>query len=194
MSIPAPSKSRTSPASWFVPSLDGAEMRRCAGSTLTSVEKCRRATSAARARSASLATAISIRFPPTRSLSSSEVPSAITRPASTTAIRFAKFVGLFEVLRGQQDGRALADERADHAPHLAAASRIEPGRRLVQEEDGGQKNERCRQVEAPPHAARVRLGDAAGGIGQVELHEQFIGASPGVPSREVIEPSDHLEV
>ena len=33
-----------------------------------------------------------------------------------------------------------------------------------------------------------------GGIGQIELDEQFFGAALSVPSREVIQPPDHLQV
>ena len=43
-----------------------------------------------------------------------------------------QLVGFLEVLRRQQNGRALTHERADHAPHLAAAARVEPRGRLIE--------------------------------------------------------------
>ena len=45
-----------------------------------------------------------------------------------------ELVGLLEVLRAQQDGRARARERADDVPHLVARARVQPGGRLVEVE------------------------------------------------------------
>ena len=50
------------------------------------------------------------------------VPRAMTLPRSITAIRSAELVGLLHVLRGQQHGRAVGDERVDHVPQLVRGS------------------------------------------------------------------------
>src|SRR4029077_20878112 len=44
-------------------------------------------------------------------------------------------VGFVEVLGGEEDGDAIGHQLADDVPHRAAAAWIEPGRRLVQEDD-----------------------------------------------------------
>jgi ABC-2 type transport system ATP-binding protein len=46
-------------------------------------------------------------------------------------------VGLLEVLGGEEDGHAAADELGDHVPHVRAAARVQAGRRLVEEEHVG---------------------------------------------------------
>ena len=48
--------------------------------------------------------------------------------------RVGQLVGLLQVLGGEQDGHAFVDQVADGAPELLAAARVQPGRRLVQEE------------------------------------------------------------
>ena len=83
------------------------------------------------------------RSPPTRSLSSSGVPSAMTRPRSITAIEVGQAVGLVEVLRGQQHRRALGHQPLDRRPHLQPAARVQAGRGLVEEEHGRAGDERA---------------------------------------------------
>ena len=88
-------------------------------------------------------------------------------------------VGLVEVLRGQQDRRALGHQALDRRPHLEAAARVEAGRRLVEEEHGRAGDERGAQVEAPAHAARVRLDRAIGRVDEIEALEQLLPAALG---------------
>ena len=45
-----------------------------------------------------------------------------------------QLVRLLQILRGEQNGRAAADQRAHRLPHLGTAARVEPGRRLVEEQ------------------------------------------------------------
>src|SRR5437763_309520 len=45
-----------------------------------------------------------------------------------------QLVGLLQILRGEQDGRAVAHPIADDVPHREPARRVEPGGRLVEEE------------------------------------------------------------
>ena len=93
--------------------------------------------------------------PPTWRLSVRASPRAITRPWSTTTISSREAVGLLEVLRGQEDRRALADERVEHVPQLVAGARVEAGGRLVEEQHRRARDERRRQVEPAAHAAGV---------------------------------------
>src|ERR1700730_11876354 len=53
----------------------------------------------------------------------------------------SQLIRFLQVLRGQQDGRAVLDQRADHAPHLSPAPRVQPGGRLVEKEHRWQQNE-----------------------------------------------------
>ena len=69
-----------------------------------------------------------------RSLSSSEVPSAIRRPWSITAIVSARRSASSRYCVVSSDRRAFGDEPLDHLPQAQAAARIEAGRRLVEEQ------------------------------------------------------------
>ncbi len=60
-------------------------------------------------------------------------------------------VGLFEVLGGEQHGRAGSDELADRLPQREAALGIEPGCRLVQEQHRRLMHQRRGDVETPAH-------------------------------------------
>ncbi len=75
--------------------------------------------------------------------------------------RVGEAIGLVEVLGGQEDGHTRRDELPDDLPHDAPASRVEPCRRLVEEDDPGIADERHGQVEAPAHAAGVGRRPAA---------------------------------
>jgi hypothetical protein len=70
-----------------------------------------------------------------------------------------ELVGLLEVLRAEQHRGALGDERPDDLPHLVARARVEPGGRLVEEEQLGRDDEAGRDVEAAAHAAREVLDE-----------------------------------
>ena len=56
---------------------------------------------------------------------------------------------------------------------LAAAARVQPGGRLVEEDHLRAADQGHRQVEPPPHAAGVGRRRLAGRVGQVELLEQL---------------------
>ena len=88
-------------------------------------------------------------------------------------------VGLLQVLRGQQHGRAVRDQAADDVPHVLALGRVEAGGRLVQEDHLGAADQARGQVEAAAHAAGVGLGRPVGRVGQVEPLQQLGGPAPG---------------
>jgi hypothetical protein len=81
------------------------------------------------------------------------VPSAITRPWSDHRDAVGEPVGLLEVLRGQQHGRAAGDAVLDRVPQRAAAARVEAGGRLVEEQHRRAGDERGGEVE-PAGACR----------------------------------------
>ena len=93
-----------------------------------------------------------------------------------------ELVGLVQVLRGQQHGRAVRDHRPDDLPHLVAAARVQTGRRLVEEQQVGGVEDARRDVDAPPHAAGVLLHLPVGRVGQAERGEQGRRRAPGRPA------------
>ena len=84
-----------------------------------------------------------------------------------------ELVGLVEVLRAEQDRRALGDERADDVPDLVARARVEPGRRLVEEHQLRRHDDARGDVEPAAHAARVVLDEPAGRVREPERLEQL---------------------
>ena len=82
-------------------------------------------------------------------------------------------IGLVEVLRGQQDGRAAGDPGLDRLPQGDAAARVEAGGRLVEEEHGRRGDQRGGEIEAPAHPAGVGLRQPVGRLVELELLEQL---------------------
>ncbi len=96
-----------------------------------------------------------------------------------------QLVGLFEVLRGQEDRDAAGRELADDPPHHPAASRIQARRRLVEEDDPRVPDQGHRQVQAPLHPARIGRDQLSGRVREVELLEQLGDPLPTVGARQV---------
>ena len=72
-----------------------------------------------------------------------------------------ELVGLFEVVRRQQDRQRLGlGEARDLGPHPDARLGVEAGGRLVEEQHPGAVDETERDVEPAPHPAGVGLDDA----------------------------------
>ena len=95
-------------------------------------------------------------------------------PAVDDPDAVGEHVRLFEVLRRQEDRDALGlREASDLAPERGAALRVEPGRRLVEEQGARLVNQRERQVETALHPARVALDLAVGGSRQPDPFEQL---------------------
>ena len=92
-----------------------------------------------------------------------------------------ELVGLVEVLRGQQHRAAVGDEAADRVPHLAAGARVQAGGRLVEEDQRRARDQACREVEPPAHAARELRDRPVGGLLEAELLEQRASRSRARP-------------
>ena len=74
------------------------------------------------------------------------------------------------------------------------AARVEPGRRLVEEEQARLPDQRRREVEPPAHAARVGLRHAVGRVVEREPLEQLVGAPARLRARQLVEATEHPEV
>ncbi len=103
-------------------------------------------------------------------------------------------VGLFEVLGGEEDGGAAVDQALDHLPQVVAALGVEAGGGLVEEQHGGSRHQGGSQVEAPPHAAGVRLEWPIAGVAELELFEQIVSSADHRLLGQVVEPSHHGQV
>src|ERR1700722_9828463 len=103
-----------------------------------------------------------------------------------------QLLGLVQVLGGEQHRRAARGEFPDGLPHLGACLRVQPGRRLVEEDDRRIPDEAHRDVEPAAHAAGVRRCPPGARPGQREAPQQVIRFSAGV--LEVPQPGDEDEV
>ncbi len=113
ISIPRVSSSRMTSASSLAPPVTGTVSLRVCSSTVVEPLPNPPSTSAAVAMCSRSWTTTSTRSPPVRALSWSEVPRAMTRPWSTTAMSCARWSRLLQVLRGQQQGRPAGDQLFD---------------------------------------------------------------------------------
>ena len=135
-----------------------------------------------------------MRSVPMRAFNSAGVPCATVRAVVEHDDVVGELVGLFEILRRQDDGGAAAHELAQHVPQVVAAARVEPGRRLVEEQHAGVGDEARGEIEPAAHAARERLHQLGRGVGEVEPLEELVGAPARLFLRQVVQAADHHEV
>ena len=111
-----------------------------------------------------------------RPSATSGVPSATILPSSMIPTRSASWSASsrYWVVRKTVVPSSL--QRAHLLPDRLAADRVEAGGRLVEEEHARLVDERHREVEAAPHAARVGADAAVRGVGEVDALEQLVGA------------------
>ena len=105
-----------------------------------------------------------------------------------------ELICLLEVLRGEQKRGPLADELAHDRPDLIAAARIQPRRRLVQEQHARAGQQARGEVETSPHPTGVRARRAVGGVRQVEALEQLVRTPASIRGREIEQSPEHLKV
>jgi hypothetical protein len=104
-------------------------------------------------------------------------------------------LGLVEVVRGEQDGLAEIAQRAHDLPGGAPRRRVEARRRLVEEDQLGVADERQREVQPAPLAARESARAAVGGLLQAgQLDRLLHAAGGGVEAREVLDRLAHGQV
>ena len=98
-----------------------------------------------------------------------------------------ELVRLLQVLRGQEDRRAVVVQGLDLLPDRLAADRVEAGGRLVEEEDSRLVDERGRQVEPAAHPARVGADAPIGRVVDVNPVEQRVGALLALGARKSVQ-------
>jgi hypothetical protein len=96
---------------------------------------------------------------------------------------------------GEQHGLAERAQRAHDLPRGAPRSGVEPGGRLVEEDQLGVADERQREVQPPPLAARERARAPVGRLLEPRERERVLDPSRRrVQAREVLERLAHGEV
>src|SRR5262249_7476386 len=104
-------------------------------------------------------------------------------------------VGLLEVVRGQQDRQALAGcQPLDLEPERGAGLRVEPRRRLVEEEDARPGDEAERDVQPAAHPARVAADDAVGGALDLDQAQELVDAAAEIAAAEALHPALEQQV
>ncbi len=91
----------------------------------------------------------------------------------------AECVGLFHVVRGEDDGDAFFAQGLDGVPHGDAALGVEAGAGLVEEEDLGMMGDGAGDLEALGEAAAECLREGCGAIAEAKLIEELGGALRG---------------
>src|SRR5207302_8134068 len=87
-------------------------------------------------------------------------------------------VGLLQILRDQEHRNALVlRQPADLPPQRRAALDVEPGRRLVEQQDARAVHERQREVEAALHPTGIGADLAVRSLGQADAREQLVAAA-----------------
>ena len=105
-----------------------------------------------------------------------------------------ELVGLLEVLGGEHDRGALADELPHDRPDLVAAARIEARGGLVEKQDPRTGEQARREVEPAAHPAGVRARRAVRGVGEFESLQQLGRPPSRLAAREIEQAPEHLEV
>ena len=103
----------------------------------------------------------------------------------------AQLLDLAHQVRGQQHGHALVGEPAHEHPHVAHAGRVEPGRRLVEQQQARRAQQRGGDPEPLLHAVRVALDLVALAVGEVDRVERGVDARVRVAA---VERGHQLEV
>ena len=80
--------------------------------------------------------------------------------------------GFFHVVRGQHDRAARAAKAQHQLPQLAARLRIQPGRRLVEEQDVRLADQRARDRQPLPLAARQLADPRVTLLSQLDVGQQ----------------------
>ena len=118
----------------------------------------------------------------------------MTKPRSITVMRSASLSASsrYCVVRRIVVPSAWSSRTNSQTP--IAATRVEPGRRLVEEQHGRPADQACGDVQPSAHAARVGLRRPVGRLGQVEAFERLAGAAARLGLAEPVEPAHHLDV
>ena len=105
--------------------------------------------------------------------SSPLVPAATISPLVDEGDPAAELLGLLEVVRRQQDRRALGVDPLDVVPQLEPQLDVDAGGRLVEDQQAGAMHQRAREDQPALHAARQRARAVIALLGQREGVEQL---------------------
>ena len=116
-------------------------------------------------------------------------------PGVHDADAVAEALGLVEVVRGEQHGRAEAGAQSgDDVDQLVADARVEPDGRLVEEQHPRLGEERAGDLEPPALAAAVGRDRTVEEVGQVEAVGELVDAPARVVGGDAPEAGVDLEV
>src|SRR5581483_9139906 len=105
----------------------------------------------------------------------------------------AEEVGLFHVVRREEDRLTCAVQLTDQLPERDATLRIETSRGLVEEEDRGAMHDRPCNHQSLRHPTRQREHGRLGALGEPESVEQTIGFGTRRARRHAEEPAVEVE-
>ena len=103
----------------------------------------------------------------------------------------AERVGLLEIVGGEEDGGAGFAQPADLVPHPGPALGVEPGGRLVEEEELGEVHQPDAHVEAALLAAGVGPGLAVAAVGELQGLEQLGGTRARIGGAHAVQAALH---
>jgi hypothetical protein len=105
-------------------------------------------------------------------------------------------LGFIQIVGAQEDGRVVrAADLADEVLHLELGARIEPGRRLVEEQEDGRRQERTRERDLLLHAAREILHRLALAVDwETDVLEDLGDARARRPRSHSVEPGGVAQV
>src|SRR5256886_6355817 len=106
----------------------------------------------------------------------------------------AELVCLEQVVRREDDRRAVFMELANDAAQLTRSDRVEADRRLVEEEDARPMQQRSGEMQPLLHAARVALDALVSSFAEVYESEQLLHPRGDLAWRDGIELSEVAEV
>ena len=86
----------------------------------------------------------------------------------------AELLDLVHEVAREQHGDAAVGERADERAHVAHAGGIEPGRGLVEQQQGRAADQRPGDAEALAHAVRIPTDAVLGASGEVDRVERLV--------------------
>ena len=125
----------------------------------------------------------SITLRPARSFNSSGVPAVIDAAVVDDHDVARQLVGFLEVLRREQDVGAVGDQVPDRTPQVHAATRIEPGGGLVEQQELRPAHQAGAEVETAPHATGVGAHEAVAGVGEIQSLEHLRGGAVAASRR-----------
>ena len=98
-------------------------------------------------------------------------------------------------MRAEEDcGAALSCDTADQREHQALTGRVEPERRLVEEDDLRLVHQRACNPQPLAHAAAVARDQRGATVGQTDLGKQARGDRPRTRAALAVEPSEVAQV